>query len=229
VFGAFLCPHYVPSLNPETAAMTNSVYITTPIYYANDLPHIGHAYTTIAADALARCHRLHGRDVFLLTGMDEHGINIERVAVRRGLSPQQHVEEVTGAFRTLWDSLDIQYDRFIRTTEPSHQRAALEFWRRLRESGDLYRGVYEGPYCPHCEAYYQPDELANGICPVHGLPCEEVREENTFFRLSRYQDAMERLIRDSEFVQPEARRREVLGVLRQGLKDFSVTCALPIS
>ncbi|MDQ6673817.1 MAG: methionine--tRNA ligase, partial [Chloroflexota bacterium] len=198
-------------------------YLTTPIYYANDVPHIGHAYTTIAADAVARYYRLQGRDVFLLTGTDEHGVNIERVAAARGLTPQQHVDRVATSFRDLWSQLDITYDRFIRTTEPAHQRAALELWRRLQASGDLYRGVYEGAYCSRCEAYYQTNELLGTDCPVHRLPCEQVREENWFFRLSRYQNSLGRLVRETDFVQPQARRKEVLGVLGQGLRDFSVT------
>jgi methionyl-tRNA synthetase len=201
----------------------STYYITTPIYYANDLPHIGHAYTTIAADAVARYQRLRERDVFLLTGTDEHGINIERVAQARGLTPQEQVDGVAGAFKGLWSELDISYDRFIRTTDADHRRAVLALWDRLRDSDDLYRGVYEGAYCPRCEAYYQPDELREGSCPVHGLPCETVAEENWFFRLSRYQSALEQLVRDTPFVQPEARRNEVLGVIKEGLRDFSVT------
>ena len=198
-------------------------YVTTPIFYANDVPHIGHAYVTIAADAVARYHRQRGRDVFLLTGTDEHGINIERIAAARGVPPQQHVDAIAGSFRDLWAQLDIGYDRFIRTSEPAHRRGALALWQRLQDSGDLYRGVYEGAYCARCEAYYQVDELVDGDCPVHKLPCERVREENWFFRLTRYQDALERLVRDSDFVQPESRRKEVLGVLAQGLRDFSVS------
>ena len=198
-------------------------YLTTPIYYANDVPHIGHAYTTIAADAIARYQRLLGHDVFLLTGTDEHGVNIERIAAQRGLTPQQQVDGVAAAFHGLWAQLDITYDRFIRTTDHAHRRAVLELWQRLQASGDLYRGVYEGQYCPRCEAYYQADELVGQNCPVHGLPCDQVREENWFFRLSGYQDALERLVRDTDFVQPESRRNEVLGVLAQGLRDFSVT------
>ena len=199
------------------------MYITTPIYYVNDLPHIGHAYTTIAADAVARFWRQQGRDVFLLTGTDEHGINIERAAARRGISPQQHTDEISAAFKTLWSQLDIQYDRFIRTTEPDHKRTALDLWRRLQASGDLYRGTYEGAYCARCEAYYQADELTGDNCPVHALPCDRLQEKNWFFRLSRYQAKLERLVRDTDFVQPQARRNEVLGVLSQGLRDFSVS------
>jgi len=198
-------------------------YLTTPIYYANDVPHIGHAYTTIAADALARFHRVRGDDVFLLTGTDEHGINIERIAAELGLTPTQQVDAVTAAFSALWAELDIEYDRFVRTTEPTHRRAVVALWRRLQASGDLYRGVYEGAYCPRCEAYYQPDELVGRDCPVHGLPCDNVAEENWFFRLSRYQDALERLVRETDFVQPTARRNEILGVIRQGLRDFSAS------
>jgi methionyl-tRNA synthetase len=200
-----------------------SYYLTTPIYYANDVPHIGHAYTTIAADAVARYHRLRGNDVFLLTGTDEHGVNIERIAAERGLTPQAQVDAVAAAFAELWADLDISYDRFIRTTEAAHSRAVLGLWERLRASGALYRGVYEGTYCPRCEAYYQAEELEGANCPVHGLPCDHVTEENWFFRLSRYQDALEKLVRDTDFVQPAARRNEILGVLGQGLRDFSAS------
>jgi methionyl-tRNA synthetase len=198
-------------------------YLTTPIYYANDVPHIGHAYTTIAADAVARYHRLRGRDVFLLTGTDEHGVNIERIAAERGITPQRQVDGVASAFAELWTALDIRYDRFIRTTESAHRRAVLALWQRLQANGDLYRGVHQGTYCPRCEAYFQPDELDGRNCPVHGLPCDQVTEENWFFRLSRYQDSLEKLVRDTDFVQPTVRRNEILGVLSQGLRDFSVS------
>jgi len=200
-----------------------SYYLTTPIYYANDVAHIGHAYTTIAADAIARYQRQQGHDVFLLTGTDEHGVNIDRIAAERGGSATAHVDRVAATFRGLWAELDITYDRFIRTTEPAHQRAAEALWERLRTSGDLYRATYTGAYCAKCEAYYQPDELVGDRCPVHGLTCEVVGEENWFFRLSRYQEALERLVRDSSFVRPEARSNEVLSVIRQGLRDFSVS------
>ncbi|MBV8714180.1 MAG: methionine--tRNA ligase [Chloroflexi bacterium] len=200
-----------------------SFYLTTPIYYANDLPHIGHAYTTIAADSIARYQRQQGREVFLLTGTDEHGVNIERIAARNGGSATDHVDRIANSFKQLWQQLDIGYDRFIRTTEPAHHRAALALWQRLQDSDDLYRGTYTGAYCAKCEAYYQPDELVDGACPVHASPCDVVSEENWFFRLSHYQDALERLVRDTPFVQPESRRNEVLAVIRQGLRDFSVS------
>jgi methionyl-tRNA synthetase len=198
-------------------------YLTTPIYYANDVPHIGHAYTTIAADTVARYRRLRGDDVFLLTGTDEHGVNIERLAAERHVTPQAQVDAVAANFTDLWAQLDISYDRFIRTTEQAHRRAVLALWERLRASGDLYRGVYEGTYCARCEAYYQPEELDGRDCPVHGLACDRVSEENWFFRLSRYRDALEQLVRDTDFVQPASRRNEILGVLGQGLRDFSAS------
>ena len=201
-----------------------SYYVTTPIYYVNERPHIGNAYTTIAADAVARYYRLQGRDVFFLTGTDEHGINNARSARRRGVAPQAHVDELAAAFQEYWRTLDVGYDRFIRTTEVQHKRGALELWRRLEARGDLYRATYAGPYCPRCEAYYQEEELdGGGNCPVHGLPCEVVAEENTFFRLSRYQKELEHLVAQTDFVQPAFRRNEALAVLRQGLRDFSVT------
>ena len=210
--------------SPNTARNKNAYYITTPIYYVNGAPHIGNAYTTIAADAIARYHRQQGRDVFFLTGTDEHGINNERAARARGLTPQQHVDELAAAFNALWDTLGISYDRFIRTTEEQHKRGALEFWRRLQESGDLYRATYSGAYCASCEAYYQKDELEQGdICPIHKQPVEQLQEENYFFRLSRYQSELEQLVGTTDFVQPVSRRNEVLSVLRQGLRDFSVT------
>jgi methionyl-tRNA synthetase len=203
--------------------VSNPYYLTTPIYYANDVPHLGHAYTTIAADAIARYQRLKGHDVFLLTGTDEHGINIERIAAGRDASTTDYVDRIAAVFRDLWSTLDISYDRFIRTTESAHRRAVLEVWQRLRASGDLYRDTYTGAYCARCEAYYQPDELQDGVCPVHGLACETVAEENWFFRLSRYQDALERLVRDTDFVRPTSRRNEVLAVIKQGLRDFSAS------
>jgi methionyl-tRNA synthetase len=198
-------------------------YLTTPIYYANDVPHVGHAYCTIAADAIARYRRLQGDDVFLLTGTDEHGLNIERIAADSGGSATQHVDRVARTFRDLWCQLDITYDRFVRTTEAAHRVAVITLWERLQASGDLYRDTYSGAYCPRCEAYYQPSELNADACPVHRLACEVVSEENWFFRLSRYQGALERLVRDTDFVRPESRRSEVLAVIRQGLRDFSVS------
>ncbi len=199
-------------------------YVTTPIYYVNDVPHIGHAYTTIAADVLARYHRLMGDDVFFLTGTDEHGQNIERIAEEKGLSPQEYCDQIVAQFKELWRMLDISNDYFIRTTDERHVAAVQKFARALLASKDVYRGRYAGWYCSRCEAFYQPDELLPGnLCSVHQRPCEWTEEENYFFALSRYQDGLYHLIAETDFVQPETRRNELLGVLRQGLQDFSIS------
>ena len=198
--------------------------MTTPIYYVNGAPHIGNAYPTIAADAIARYHRQTGKEVFFLTGTDEHGINNERAARERGVTPQQHVDELAVSFKQLWHTLDISYDRFIRTTENQHRRGVLAFWDRLLGSGDLYRAAYEGAYCVGCEAYYQPEDLTEGtLCPIHRAPVEQLREENYFFRLSRYGSQLEQLVQNTDFIQPQSRRNEVLGFIQRGLRDFSVT------
>jgi methionyl-tRNA synthetase len=199
-------------------------YVTTPIYYVNDVPHIGHAYTTIAADVVARYHRLMGDDTFFLTGTDEHGQNIERIAEEKGVSPQQYCDEIVAIFKDLWRELDISNDYFVRTTDERHVQAVQEFARALLSSGDVYRGRYAGWYCRRCEAFYQPEELLpEELCPVHQRPVEWTEEDNYFFALSRYQDQLQHLIADTGFVEPETRRNELLGVLRQGLQDFSIS------
>jgi len=199
-------------------------YVTTPIYYVNDVPHIGHAYTTIAADVLARYHRLMGDDTFFLTGTDEHGQNIERIAAERGVSPQEYCDHIVAQFKQLWRRLDISNDYFVRTTDERHVAAVQKFARALLASGDVYRDRYSGWYCPRCEGFYQPDELLPGnVCPVHQRAAEWTEEENYFFALSRYQERLYHLVAETDFVQPEARRNELLGVLRQGLQDFSIS------
>jgi methionyl-tRNA synthetase len=208
--------------------------VTTPIYYVNDVPHVGHAYTTIAADALTRARRLAGHDVFFLTGTDEHGQNIERIARERGVPEQQHCDEIAAVFRRLWERLDVRYDRFIRTTETEHRRGVLELWARLRKATTpdgreaVYRGTYAGWYCPRCEAFKDEDELRppDHVCPDHERPCEWTEEQNFFFRLSAYEAWLRDLIaQDRLLVRPESRKNEILGVIRQGLKDFSVSRA----
>jgi len=200
-------------------------YVTTPIYYVNDVPHIGHAYTTVAGDVLARWRRLHGDDVHYLTGTDEHGLKVQRAAEARGLAPQQLVDETAAAFRSTWDALDITYDDFIRTSEPRHHAAVQQFLQAVYDAGDIELRRYEGLYCVACEAYYTDDELApGGECPIHLRPVERMSEENYFFRLSRYE---ERLLAHYEAnpdaVRPETRRNEVLGFIRGGLRDFSMS------
>jgi methionyl-tRNA synthetase len=208
--------------------------ITTPIYYVNDVPHVGHAYTTIAADTLARARRLAGEDVYFLTGTDEHGQNIERIAREAGISEQAHCDRISAAFRALWDRYDIRYDRFIRTTEEVHKRGALKLWQLLRAAKTpdgrdaVYLGCYSGWYCPRCEGFKDEEELRQpgNVCPDHERSCEWTEEENFFFRLSAYQDWLRETIEtDRLLIRPESRKNEVLGVIRQGLKDFSVSRA----
>lgn len=199
-------------------------FITTPIYYVNDVPHMGHAYTTIAADVLARYHRLMGDDVFFLTGTDEHGQNIERIAAEKKVTPKEYCDEVVAQFRGAWRTLDISNDYFVRTTDERHIQAVSKFATALLASGDVYRSQYKGWYCPRCEAFYQPEELQpEHLCPVHKRSCEWTEEENYFFALSRYQDRLMHLIGETDFVLPETRRNELLGVLKQGLQDFSIS------
>ena len=211
-----------------------TLLITTPIYYVNDLPHVGHAYTTIAADTLARARRLAGHDVFFLTGTDEHGQNIERIAREKGIPEQEHVDRISAAFSTLWERYDVRYDRFIRTTEDVHRRGVLKLWDRLRTAKTpdgrdaVYLGKYAGWYCPRCEGFKDEDELRQpgNFCPDHERPCEWTEEENFFFRLSAYEAWLRETIEaDRLLIRPESRRNEILGVIKQGLKDFSVSRA----
>ncbi|MGH9164444.1 MAG: methionine--tRNA ligase [Acidimicrobiales bacterium] len=199
-------------------------YATTPIYYVNDAPHIGHAYTTVTADALSRWHRLLGDEVLFLTGTDEHGLNVQRRAEANGLSPQEQADRTSERFKDTWSLLDIAYDDFIRTTEPRHHRAVQAFLQRIHDGGDIELGTYEGPYCVSCEAYYVEDDLVDGNCPVHGRPVELFKEDNYFFRLSRYQQRLlDWYAAHPVAVTPESKRNEALGLIRQGLRDISIS------
>ena len=199
-------------------------YATTPIYYVNDAPHIGHAYSTVTADALCRWHRLVGDEVFFLTGTDEHGLNVARKAAENGLSPQEQADRTSERFRDAWKLLDISYDDFIRTTEDRHHRAVQAFLQRIYDNGDIELGTYQGPYCVSCEAYYNESELVDGGCPVHLRPVEMFEEENWFFKLSRYQQALlDWYESHPDAVTPESKRNEALGLIRQGLQDVSIT------
>ncbi len=208
--------------------MKSKFYITTPIYYVNGSPHIGHAYTSIAADVIARWARLEGREVFFLTGTDEHGQKVEKAAQDAGITPQAFTDEISAQFRTVADALDVSYDDFIRTTEPRHYRACTALWEKLAACGDIYLGHYEGWYALRDETFYDEDELtrlADGtrVAPT-GAPVEWVREPNYLFRLSAYQD---RLLAHYEanpgFIEPLARRNEVVSFVRAGLRDLSVS------
>jgi methionyl-tRNA synthetase len=209
-------------------------YLTTPIYYVNDVPHVGHAYTTIAADVVTRARRLRGVDAFLLTGTDEHGQNIERIAREKGISEQEHCDRIAARFKELWVRYEIHYDRFIRTTDDVHKRGVIALWERLRQAQGpdgkpvIYRGKYAGWYCSRCEAFKTEDELKQpgNVCPDHELPCEWTEEENFFFRLSAYGPWLGDEIGSGRIrIDPVGRRNEVLAVVKQGLQDFSVSRA----
>jgi methionyl-tRNA synthetase len=204
----------------------DTFYITTPIYYPNDVPHIGHAYDAVAADVIARYHRLRGERVFHLTGTDEHGLKIQRAAEAAGMDPRTWVDEMDPRWREVWERLDITYDDYIRTTEPRHEAAVVNLLQSVYENGreDIYLGTYEGLYCVSCELYYTEADLVDGNCPIHGRPVERMSEENYFFRLSAYADRLlEHYERNPEAVQPEVRRNEVLSLIRGGLQDFSIS------
>ncbi|MFO7279593.1 MAG: methionine--tRNA ligase [Thermoanaerobacterales bacterium] len=200
-------------------------YVTTPIYYVNDAPHIGHAYTTVIADAMARWHRLLGDETFFLTGTDEHGLKVQRAAEARGMTPKEWADVTAERFRDAWAQLAISNDDFIRTSEPRHHRAVQEFLQRVYDNGHIELGTYEGLYCVACEAYYTPDELIDGeLCPIHERPVERVKEDNWFFKLSRFQEPLlDWYAEHPGFVRPETKRNEALGFIRGGLEDFSIS------
>jgi methionyl-tRNA synthetase len=205
--------------------MTRSTfYLTTPIYYVNSVPHLGTAYTTIAADALARYRRMLGDDVFFLTGLDEHGQKVAQAAEEKGVTPQEWVDSIASKFLETWEMLDIRYDDFIRTTEKRHVLGAQQFLQKLKDSGDLYQGHYEGWYCVPDETFWTEDQLQDGMCPTCGRSVEFIREDNWFFRLSAYQQRLLDLYESNpQFVQPDTRRNEVVSFVRGGLKDLSVS------
>jgi methionyl-tRNA synthetase len=203
--------------------MNKKFYITTPIYYVNARPHIGHAYTTIACDAIARRQRMLGADTFFLTGTDEHGQKIERAAQAAGKTPQQFTDEVSAQFRALWARMGITNDDFIRTTEERHKKRVQELFRRIRDNGHIYKGTYTGQYCVYDELYV--DAVGPGApCPECGRPTETVKEENYFFKLSAFADKLLQLYTEQpDFIRPETRRNEVMSFVRGGLRDLSIS------
>jgi methionyl-tRNA synthetase len=200
-------------------------YVTTPIYYVNDRPHIGHAYTTIAADILARHHRQRGEETFFLTGVDEHATKVWRAAEERGLSVQQFVDEIAVAWRDLPPRLNAETDYFIRTTDEGHKAFVRTFLQQIYDNGDVYEDVYSGHYCVSCEEFKSEDELLDGRCPIHGTVAEWIEEKNYFFKLSKYQDALLELYDRDDFVLPDFRRNEVRSFVAGGLRDFSISRA----
>lgn len=205
--------------------MANKFYVTTAIDYTNDVIHIGHAYQKILADALARYHHLIGDETHFLTGTDEHGQKVQKAAEKAGVEPQKFVDEIASKDKKEWQSLNISYDRFIRTTDDDHIKFAQGFYLKSKRAGDIYLAKYEGLYCEGCETFYEESELVNGRCPLHpNLVPQKIAEENYFFRLSKYQKFLENLIeKNPSFVQPESKRKEVLSFVKSGLKDFSVS------
>ena len=202
----------------------DSYYVTTPIYYVNDRPHIGHAYTTVLADVLARCQRLFGRDVWFLTGTDEHGQKVQEAAAKLGIDPQTHVNRTVVRFQEAWQRLEIRNDDFIRTTEPRHKLIVQEILQDLYDRGEIYRDEYDGWYCVPCERFFTEKDLVNGNCPECGRPVQRVREANYFFKMSAYQDWLVEYIQGHpEFIQPEFRRNETLGFLRKPLQDLCIS------
>src|SRR6202166_747294 len=202
--------------------MSRKFYITTPIYYVNARPHIGHAYTTIACDTIARRQRLLGADTFFLTGTDEHGQKIERAAQAAGKTPQQYADEISGEFRQLWQRMGISNDDFIRTTEERHKKRLQELFRRIRDNGYIYKGTYTGQYCVSDELYVDGAQPGDP-CPTCGRITETVHEENYFFKLSAFQDKLLELYANPDFVRPETRRNEVISFVRSGLRDLSIS------
>ncbi|MGH7268848.1 MAG: class I tRNA ligase family protein, partial [Polyangiaceae bacterium] len=201
-------------------------YVTTPIYYVNDVPHLGTAYSTIVADALRRYHALRGDEARMLTGTDEHGLKLEREAQARQQSPAEFVAGMSDRFEALWPKLEVRADDFIRTTQARHIAFVEELWRTIEAKGDLYLGTYEDWYCVGCESYKTDKELIQpgNLCPLHAKAVERVKEETYFFRLSKYEKPLlDFYAAHPSFIEPEARRNEVRSFVEGGLKDLSVS------
>ena len=199
-------------------------YVTTPIYYPSDKLHIGHAYTTTIADSLARWHRFTGKEVFFLTGSDEHGQKIQRIAKEKGVSPQEYVDEIVATFKQLWERLNIKYDDFVRTTEPRHHKAVQEIFKKIYANGDIYKDKYKGWYCTPCETFWIESRLEDGNCPDCGRKVELVEEESYFFKLSKYADRLLKHIKENpDFIRPESRKREMINFIESGLEDLCIS------
>ena len=204
--------------------MAKKFYITTPIYYPNDIPHIGHAYTTLAADILARWHKLLNEDTFFLTGTDEHGKKIEQAAQNAKKTPKTFVDHLVPEFKDAWQKLNIRYDRFIRTTDTDHEQVVQVLLSEAHKKGDIYEGYYEGLYCTGCEAYYTEKDLVDGCCPIHKTKIEKLKEESYFFKLSKYQKKLLDLYKKNpDFISPEHRKHEIINRVKEGLQDLSIS------
>jgi len=199
-------------------------YLTTPIYYVNDVPHIGHAYTTLACDVLARYKRARGYEVSFLTGTDEHGQKVEKAAQSKGETPLELADRVVKRFQSLWEKLNISNTDFIRTSQERHKQAVQEIFRIIEARGDIYLGEYEDWYCTPCETFWTETNLIDGNCPDCGRPTEKLKEESYFFRMSKYQDQLlSHIEANPDFIQPKTRRNEILSFIREGLRDLSIS------
>lgn len=199
-------------------------YVSTPIYYPNDIPHLGHAYTTIAADVLARWNTLQNKEVFFLTGTDEHGKKLETVAKDAGKKPKEFIDEIVPKFKDAWKKLNIDYTHFIRTTDKEHESVVSKVLQTVFDNGDIYKGTYEGLYCTSCEAYYTEQDAPDLKCPIHEKPLEKLKEESYFFKLSKYQSFLLDLYeKNPEFISPKTKRKEVINRVKDGLKDLSIS------
>ncbi len=205
--------------------MDKKFYVTTAIDYTNDVIHIGHSYQKIIADVLARYHRLIGDKTFFLTGTDEHGGTSEQAAKKAGKTPKEFVDEISKKDKEQLDLLGISYDRFIRTTDPDHKEVVEEFYKKVEASGDIYKGEYKGFYCTGCESYKNPSEIVDDKCSLHPTrELEEIKEENYFFKWSKYRDFLKKHILDNpDFIKPESQRKNMLGFLEQGLEDIAIS------
>ncbi len=209
----------------DSTEKCKKIYITTPIYYVNDVPHIGHAYTTMIADTLARYSRLTGLDTFFLTGTDEHGQKIEESALARNKTPKQYADEISGKFRAMWDEFEISYDHFIRTTDEAHKNGVQVAFKKMFDNGDIYKGEYEGFYCVSCETFFSKRQLIDDeMCPECGKSTRLIKEESYFFALSKYQDKLLELYESKpNFILPKFRKNEVINFVKGGLSDLSIT------
>lgn len=205
--------------------MNSKFYVTTPIYYVNDVPHIGHAYTTIIADTLARYHRMQNKEVWFLTGTDEHGQKIQQSAKKNNKNPKEYVDEISAKFKNLWDSFDISYDAFIRTTDSYHKESVRNVFSKMFKKGDIYKGEYEGNYCISCESFFAKSQLINQKnCPDCGKETTLLKEESYFFKLSAYEDKLLQWIESNpNCILPKMRRNEVINFIKEGLEDLSIT------
>jgi len=204
--------------------MKKTYYITTPIYYPSDKLHIGHSYTTVAADAAARFRRLTGYDVHFLTGTDEHGQKIQRIAKEKGVTPKEYVDKIVEWIKELWSTMDISNDQFIRTTDKEHEEIVQNIFTKLYNKGDIYKSEYEGWYCTPCESFWTEKQLIDGKCPDCGRPVELVKEEGYFFKLSNYADKLLKYYEDHpDFIQPESRKNEMISFIKSGLEDLCVS------